>query len=168
MSKFTHLHVHTEYSLLDGMSKIRPLAEQAREMGMDSLAITDHGAMHGAIEFYLACKDVGIKPIIGVEAYVAQKDHRGRTAEEKSPYHVVLLAKNEAGYKNLMQLTTKAHLDGFYYKPRMDRELLEQYHEGLIVLSGCPNSELSRAILDGRTDDARATALWYKEVFGDY
>ncbi|MSQ15054.1 MAG: DNA polymerase III subunit alpha [Dehalococcoidia bacterium] len=168
MSKFTHLHVHTEYSLLDGMCKIRPLVERAKDMGMDSLALTDHGSMHGAIEFYLACKDVGIKPIIGVEAYVAQKDHRGRTAEEKSPYHIVLLAKNEAGYKNLMQLTTRAHLDGFYYKPRMDHELLERYHEGLIVLSGCPNSEVSRAILDGRVDDARATALWYKEVFGDY
>ena len=168
MTDFTHLHVHTEYSLLDGMCKIRPLVEQAKALGMDSLALTDHGAMYGTIEFYLACKELGVNPIIGVEGYVAQKDHRGRTAEEKNPYHIVLLAKNEVGYHNLVQLTTKAYLDGFYYKPRMDHELLERYHEGLIVLSGCPNSEVSRAILEGRPDDARAIASWYEDVFGDY
>ncbi|MBM2826711.1 MAG: polymerase subunit alpha [Dehalococcoidia bacterium] len=164
---FTHLHVHSEYSLLDGMCKIRPMVERAKELGMDALGLTDHGAMHGVIQFYLACRELGINPIVGVEGYMAQADHRGRTAAERNPYHIVLLAKSAVGYRNLIQLTTKAHLDGFYYKPRMDHALLETHHEGLIVLSGCPNAEVPRLIVEGRVDEATVTAQWYKELFGE-
>ncbi|MBC8429360.1 MAG: PHP domain-containing protein, partial [Dehalococcoidia bacterium] len=121
---FTHLHVHTEYSLLDGMCRIPQLVERAGELGMDSLAITDHGAMYGAIEFYLAAKEAGIKPIIGCEVYVALNSRFSRDAGDKSSYHLVLLAKNQTGYRNLIQLTTKAQLEGFYYRPRVDKELL--------------------------------------------
>ena len=140
---FTHLHVHSEYSLLDGMCRLPLLIKRAKDLGMSSLAITDHGSMYGAIDFYQAAKDAGIKPIIGCELYVAQNDHTSRTAADKSSYHVVLLAKNQTGYRNLMQLTTKAHLEGFYYKPRIDRELLEKYHEGIIAGSACIAGETS-------------------------
>jgi len=134
---FTHLHVHTEYSLLDGMCRISQLVQRAKELGMDSLAITDHGVMYGAIEFYLAAREAGIKPIIGCEVYIAQNSRFSRDASDRNSYHLVLLATNQTGYHNLIQLTTKAHLEGFYYKPRIDKELLEQYHHGLIALSAC-------------------------------
>jgi DNA polymerase-3 subunit alpha len=114
---FTHLHVHTEYSLLDGMCRIKSLVNKAKDLGMDSLAITDHGAMYGVIEFYQTAKDAGIKPIIGIEIYIAPGSHLGRNAADKNSYHLILLAKDKAGYQNLIQLTTKAHLEGFYYKP---------------------------------------------------
>jgi len=165
---FTHLHVHTEYSLLDGMCRIPYLVERARELGMDSLAITDHGVMYGAIEFYLAAREAGIKPIIGCEVYLAPNSRFGRNASDKNNYHLILLAKNQTGYRNLIQLTTKANLEGFYYKPRVDNELLEQHHQGLIALSGCIAGEIPRLILNGRLEEAKQAALWYKQTFGDF
>ncbi len=165
---FTHLHVHTEYSLLDGMSRIPQLVSRAKELGMDSLAITDHGVMYGTIEFYLAAREAGVKPIIGCEVYVAPNSHLGRDTGDKNHYHLILLAKNRTGYHNLIQLTTKAHLDGFYYRPRVDKELLQQHHQGLIALSGCVSGELSRLILEGRLDEAKQAASWYKQTFGDF
>ena len=165
---FTHLHVHTEYSLLDGMCRIPHLVERARELGMDSLAITDHGVMYGAIEFYLAAREAGIKPIIGCEAYLTPNSRFSRNASDKSNYHLVLLAKNQTGYRNLIQLTTKAQLEGFYYKPRVDKELLEQHHQGLIALSGCIAGEIPRLVLEGRLEEAKQAALWYKQTFGDF
>jgi DNA polymerase-3 subunit alpha len=166
--KFAHLHVHTEYSLLDGMCRISQLIARTKELGMDSLAITDHGAMYGVIDFYVAAKEAGIKPIIGCEVYVAETDCRSRESAHRTPYHLTLLAKNEKGYRNLLQLVTKSHLEGFYYKPRVDKELLKLHHDGLIALSGCAHGELARLILDGRNDDVVRAASWYKEVFGDY
>jgi len=165
---FSHLHVHTEYSLLDGMCRIPQLVERARELGMDSLAITDHGSMYGAIQFYLAAKEAGIKPIIGCEVYVAPNSRFGREAGDRNHRHLVLLAKNQTGYHNLIQLTTKANLEGFYYRPRVDKELLEQHHEGLIALSACLGGEIPQLILQGRLEEAKQTALWYKQTFGDF
>jgi len=165
---FTHLHVHTEYSLLDGMCRIPQLVTRAKELGMNSLALTDHGVMYGAIQFYLAAKEAGIKPIIGCEVYVAQDSRFGRNASDKNRYHLVLLAKNQAGYRNLIQLTTKAHLEGFYYRPRLDKELLEQYPQGLIALSACIAGEVPHLILEGRLDEAKKAALWYKQTFSDF
>ncbi|MCD6452738.1 MAG: DNA polymerase III subunit alpha [Dehalococcoidales bacterium] len=164
---FTHLHVHTEYSLLDGMCRIPELVARAKELGMDSLAITDHGVLYGVIEFYLEAKQAGIKPIIGCEVYVAPGSRFSRTAKDKTNYHLVLLAKNQQGYQNLLQLITKANLEGFYYKPRIDKELLEQYHQGLVALSGCLAGELPQLILGGYVEEAKAAARWYKGVFGD-
>ena len=135
---------------------------------MDSLAITDHGGMYGVIDFYVAAKEAGIKPIIGCEVYVAETDCRSRESAHKTPYHLTLLAKNEKGYRNLLQLVTKSQLEGFYYRPRVDKELLKLHHGGLIALSGCAHGELARLILEGRKDELARTALWYKEVFGDY
>jgi DNA polymerase-3 subunit alpha len=165
---FSHLHVHTEYSLLDGMCRIPQLVERARELGMDSLAITNHGVMYGAIEFYLAAREGGIKPIIGCEVYVAPNSRFSREVSAKNNYHLILLAKNQTGYRNLIQLTTKANLEGFYYKPRVDKELLEQYHQGLIALSGCIAGEVPRLVLEGRLGEAKQAALWYKQTFGDF
>jgi len=165
---FTHLHVHTEYSLLDGMSQIPQLISKAKELGMDSLAITDHGVMYGAIAFYLAAKEAGIKPIIGCEVYVAPNSRLSRDAGDKNHYHLILLAKNQTGYRNLIQLVTKAHLESFYYKPRVDKELLEQYHHGLIALSGCIAGEIPRLTLEGRLQEAKQAALWYRQTFDDF
>ncbi|MBI4181051.1 MAG: DNA polymerase III subunit alpha, partial [Chloroflexi bacterium] len=165
---FTHLHVHTEYSLLDGMCRIPQLVTRAKELGMDSLAITDHGVMHGAIQFYLAAKEAGIRPIIGSEVYIAQDSHLNHNTGGKRPFHLVLLAKNQTGYRNLLQLTTKAHLEGFYYKPRLDKELLQEYHQGLIAISACIAGEVPQLILQGRLDEAKQAALWYQQTFGDF
>ena len=165
---FTHLHVHTEYSLLDGMCRIPQLVSRAKELGMDSLAITDHGVMYGAIEFYLAAIEAGIKPIIGCEVYLAPNSRFSRDASDKNKYHLILLAKNQTGYRNLIQLVTKAHLEGFYYKPRVDKELLEQHHQGLIALSGCVAGEVPRLVLEGRFQEAKQAALWYQQTFGDF
>ncbi len=167
-NSFTHLHVHTEYSLLDGMCRIPHLIARAKEMGMDSLAITDHGVMYGVIDFYMAAKEAGIKPIIGCEVYVAKTDRHNRDPKYRKPYHLTLLAKNKIGYHNLINLVTKSHFEGQYYKPRVDKELLEIHHEGLVVLSGCTNGELSRLILDGQDEEAAKTASWYKDTFSDY
>ncbi|MCJ7736978.1 MAG: DNA polymerase III subunit alpha, partial [Anaerolineae bacterium] len=166
MAGFIHLHTHTEYSLLDGLSSCQELAERAAELGMPALAITDHGVMLGAVQFYKACRKAGIKPIIGMEAYVAPRGRRDRDSKlDRRPYHLVLLAQNQQGYKNLMQLATLAQLEGFYYKPRIDRESLEKYSEGLIVLSGCASSEVARHIRDGQLDAARETIAWHRSLF---
>ncbi len=165
---FTHLHVHTEYSLLDGFCRIPQLVSRAKELGFDSLAITDHGSMYGVVQFYVAAKEAGIKPVIGCEFYVAPSSRHSRTSGDKSSYHLVLLAKNVEGYRNLLQLVTKAHLEGFYYKPRVDRELLAQHRDGLIALSACAHGEIPRLILEGSVQEARRSALWYKELFDDF
>ncbi len=166
--EFTHLHVHTEYSLLDGMCRIPQLIARAKELGMASLAITDHGAMYGVIDLYVAAKEAGIKPIIGCEIYVAQTDRHTRGPAHKKPYHLTLLAKNEKGYHNLIQLVTKSHLEGFYYKPRVDKELLTLHRDGLIALSGCAHGEVPRLIQEGQSDKAALAASWCREVFDDY
>ncbi len=165
---FTHLHVHTEYSLLDGMCRIPYLISRAKEMGMNCLAITDHGALYGIITFYREAKEAGIKPIIGCEVYVAPKEKENKLATEKNSYHLILLARNKVGYHNLLKLATTAHLEGFYYKPRVDKEALLQYHDGLVAISACPNGELGRLIIEGRIEDAEKAAKWYKDVFGDF
>jgi DNA polymerase III subunit alpha len=164
---FTHLHVHTEYSMLDGISRIPDLVHQTKDLGMDALAITDHGSLYGVVDFYSECKEAGIKPIIGCEVYVAHNSRSDRGAGERSPYHLVLLARDNTGYRNLMQLVTLAHLEGFHYRPRIDKQLLEQYHQGLICFSGCPSAEVPRLISEGNMAEAHRVAQWYKELFGD-
>src|SRR5438067_5925049 len=164
---FAHLHVHSEYSLLDGVSRIPRLVERAKELGMESLALTDHGAMYGAIEFYQPAKKAGVKPLIGSEVYVApasRLDRRGRA--DSTSYHLLLLARNQQGYQNLLKLVTRAHLEGYYYKPRVDRELLAQHSAGLICASACPSGELARCIREGNLEAAREVAGWHREVFG--
>ncbi len=165
---FTHLHVHTEYSMLDGLSRIEPLIHRTRELGMDSLAITDHGGMYGAIDFYQLAKSEGVRPIVGCELYVAPGSRHERNPNERSPFHMTVLAKNDVGYRNLVKLVTLSHLEGFYYRPRVDRDILERFHEGLIVMSGCASGEVPLLITQGRHDDARDAVGWYREVFGDY
>jgi len=150
------------------MCRIPQLIARAKQMGMTSIAITDHGSMYGAIDFYTAARAAGLKPILGCEVYVAPTTRATRDASGRNPFHLTLLAKNRQGYHNLMQLVTKGHTEGFYYKPRVDRELLAQYHEGLIALSGCASGELVRLVLEGRVADAEAAATWHKDLFGDY
>ena len=165
---FTHLHVHTEYSLLDGSCKIGELCKRAKEMGFGSLAITDHGAMYGVIDFYRACRKEGIKPILGCEVYVAPKSRLDRelTGGEDRYYHLVLLAENDTGYANLIKIVSRGFIDGFYYRPRVDREILEKYHEGIIALSACLAGEVQRDIVKGLYEEAKKTALWYRDTFG--
>ncbi|MCS7011097.1 MAG: DNA polymerase III subunit alpha, partial [Anaerolineales bacterium] len=164
---FVHLHVHTEYSLLDGFSNIPKLVRRARELGMPALAITDHGAMYGVIEFYERALEVGIKPIIGVEAYLAARSMKERDPQEdKKSTHLLLLAENQTGYRNLLKLVTAAQLEGFYYYPRIDKELLAQHAEGLICTSGCLAAEVPRLLAQGQVEKARKTLDWYYEVFG--
>ena len=165
---FTHLHVHTEYSLLDGLSRIPLLVRRAHELGMEALAITDHGSLYGVVDFYSQCMEVGIKPIIGCELYMAQSSRHQKAPSEKSPFHLTVLAKDNEGYSNLIQLVTKANLEGFYYRPRIDRELLQEHHEGLVVLSGCLSAEIPRLIKERRLEEARQSVLWYKELFGEH
>lgn len=169
MSRFVHLHVHTHYSLLDGLSQINPLVAKAKAHGMDACAITDHGAMYGAIEFYQACRKKEIKPLIGMEAYVAPRsrfEKSGRGGENDTS-HLTLIAKNLAGYRNLMKLATKASLEGFYYKPRTDHEILAEYGEGIIALSGCLNGEIPKAILANEQTRARELVRKYRSYFGN-
>ena len=165
---FTHLHVHTEYSLLDGSCKIKELAARAKELGMDSMAITDHGVMYGVIDFYRAAREVGIKPIIGCEVYVApgSRFERENTNSEDRYYHLVLLAENDTGYHNLMKIVSKGFVDGFYYKPRVDYEVLETYHEGVIALSACLAGEVQRYLARGMYEEACRSARHYEEIFG--
>jgi len=167
---FAHLHTHTEYSELDGLSKIPALAARAKDLGQEALAITDHGNLYGAVEFYRACEREGLRPVLGMEAYIAPGDRRdrsdGREAASNS-FHLVLLAQNNVGWRNLIQLSTRAHLEGFYYRPRLDRELLAEYSDGLIVLSGCPSSELQRALQREDLADAHRVIDWYRDVFDD-
>jgi DNA polymerase-3 subunit alpha len=169
-AKFVHLHAHTEYSLLDGLPKIRPMLEYAKSLGMGALAMTDHGVMYGAIEFYKTAKSLEMKPIVGVEAYTVPGDHREKkTKEDKVNNHILLLAKNVTGYKNLMKLLTIAHLEGFYYRPRFSRELLKEYGEGLVCTSACGKGEIGQALMAGEKEKAREIAKWFVEVFGgDY
>jgi DNA polymerase-3 subunit alpha len=166
--KFTHLHTHSHYSLLDGLAKIDDLLARAADLGMDSLAITDHGVMFGALEFYQKAKYKGIKPIIGVEAYVAPKSRFDKTPtlDTRRNNHLILLCKNEEGYKNLVKLTTLAHLEGFYYKPRMDKEILRQYSKGLIASSACIAGEVSQAILEKDMKKAEKVINEFQEIFG--
>ncbi|MBI4033083.1 MAG: DNA polymerase III subunit alpha [Candidatus Blackburnbacteria bacterium] len=168
-TRFVHLHVHTEYSLLDGLSNIAKLVGRIKEMGMDSVAMTDHGALYGAIEFYKAARKEGIKPIIGLEAYTANQDHKlkkesGRKVENN---HLLLLAKDEEGYRNLMKLTTIAHLEGYYYRPRFDKETLKKYSGGLICTSACALGEIAQALSGNEYDKARKIAEWFQSVFGE-
>ncbi|MCK8825556.1 DNA polymerase III subunit alpha [Fuchsiella alkaliacetigena] len=167
MSDFVHLHVHTEYSLLDGAAKIEELINRAVELEMPAIAITDHGNMYGAIEFYRQAKAAGIKPIIGAEVYVAAGDRRQRNPKrDRQPYHLTLLAANNQGYQNLLKLVSLAYLEGFYYKPRVDEELLREYHQGLICLSGCLTGKVAKKILAGEEEQAKKTIKQYQEVFG--
>lgn len=165
--KFTHLHTHSHYSLLDGLSKIKELVERTKEMGMDSLAITDHGAMYGAVEFYQKAKKQGIKPIIGCEMYICEnRFDKTPSADNRNYFHLILLAENNLGYQNLIKLVTAAHLEGFYYKPRIDHALLRQHSAGLIALSGCLGGEISRALLSNQYAKAKTMALEYQEIMG--
>ena len=168
-SDYVHLHNHTHHSLLDGLTKIPDLINRTKELGMEAVAITDHGTMSGSIEFYKAAIDAGIKPILGFEAYVASRSRYDRDpSKDKARFHITLLAMNNQGYQNLMQLSTLAHLEGAYYKPRVDHELLEKYGEGLIVLSGCAGSEVSMSLRGDNYQAAKDIALWYKSVSVSY
>ncbi len=168
MAKFVHLHVHTEYSLLDGLSKIKKLVSRVKELGMEAVALTDHGVMYGAIEFYKECLAQGIKPLVGIEAYTVNLDHRLKEGKEnKENNHLILIAKNLTGYQNLMKLTSIAHLEGFYYRPRFDKETLKKYSEGLICLSACPAGEIGQHLTAGNYEKAKETAGWFAEVFSD-
>ncbi len=168
MSEFVHLHVHSEFSLLDGANRIKDLPVRAKELGMNAIAVTDHGTMFGTIDFYKACKANGVKPIIGCEVYVAP-----RTRFDKEPnidnkyYHLILLAKNNEGYKNLAKLVSLGYVDGYYYKPRIDKEILEKYHEGLICCSACLGGEIAQSILKDDLAKAEEIALWHKNIFGE-
>lgn len=167
MRDFVHLHVHSHYSLLDGLSKIDDLISRALELDYKALALTDHGNLYGAIEFYKKAKKAGLKPIIGVEAYLAPRSRFDRTAKiDSKSFHLTLLAENETGYKNLIKLITKAWLEGFYYKPRIDKELLREHSKGLICLSGCPSGEIPRAILAGNYELAKNKVFEYLDIFG--
>ena len=166
---FAHLHVHTEYSLLDGSNKIHEYVARVKELGMNSAAITDHGVMFGCIDFYRAAKAAGIKPILGCEVYVAPGSRFDSEAgqPENRYYHLVLLAENTQGYQNLMKIVSKAFIDGFYYKPRVDLELLEEYHEGIIALSACLAGEVAKNLTRGFYEEAKKAALRYQEIFGE-
>ena len=166
---FTHLHVHTEYSLLDGASKIPELVHQAKELGMDSIAITDHGVMYGVIDFYRAAKKEGIKPIIGCEVYVAPGSRFDKEAgkNENRYYHLVLLAENDTGYHNLMKIVSRGFTEGYYYKPRVDREVLQEFHEGIIALSACLAGEVATYLRQGFYEEAKKAALEHVEIFGE-
>ncbi|HUC87166.1 MAG TPA: DNA polymerase III subunit alpha [Candidatus Saccharimonadales bacterium] len=167
-TKFVHLHNHSHYSLLDGLQKVPQMVNRVAELGMDAVALTDHGTLSGALEFYNVAKKKGIKPIIGLEAYVAPRRMHDKTGKiDANPYHLILLAKSYQGYQNLMRLSSEAHLNGFYYKPRVDRELLAELHEGIIALSGCASGEVARHILNGATKEAQETIEWYHQTFGE-
>ncbi|WP_208920136.1 DNA polymerase III subunit alpha [Paenibacillus uliginis] len=168
MSTFVHLHVHSEYSLLDGAARIEDLVREAAALGMKSLALTDHGVMYGAVPFYKSCQKHGIKPIIGCEAYITAGSRKERGSRKDQPiYHLILLAKNETGYRNLMKLCSIGHLEGYHYRPRIDMEALASHHEGIICLSACLGGEVPQHLLHGREAEAKAAALRYKAVFGD-
>src|SRR3989344_4283997 len=177
-SGFVHLHVHSEYSLLDGFGTPRNIVKRAKELGMESIALTDHGAMYGAVEFYKAAKAEEVNPIVGVEAYVTNQDHklRGKDASAGSAqgkkietFHLILLAKNEEGYRNLMKLTSIAHLEGYYYRPKFDKETLKKHKSGLICTSACMKGEIGQLLIQGLEEKAKEAASFYQELFGrDY
>ena len=165
MPQFTHLHVHSHYSLLDGLAKIPDLVKRTKELGMDAIALTDHGVLYGIVEFYKAAKKAGVKPILGVETYVAPRDRFSKEGNERY-YHLILLAENNTGWKNIVKLVTKAHLEGFYYRPRIDKDLLRENHEGIIALSACLGGEIGQALLNERFDEARRIAEEYESILG--
>ena len=168
MGQFVHLHIHSEFSLLDGANRIKVLPVRAKELGMDAMAITDHGVMYGAIDFYKACKKEGVKPIIGCEVYVAPRSRFDKEPGVDNKYnHLILLAKNNQGYKNLSKLVSLGFIDGYYYKPRIDLEILEKYSEGLVCLSACLAGSVNQALLNGQNEKAEEIALWHKRVFGE-
>ena len=164
---FVHLHVHTQYSMLDGAIRLSDLIDKSREYGMDAVAITDHGAMHGALEFYATAKKAGIKPLVGCEFYIAQKSHLIHDKTAGHNFHIVLLAMNRTGYQNLMKLASIAQTEGFYYKPRIDQELLFEHQEGLIALTACLHGEIPWRITHNDMDGAREKALELQQIFGD-
>ena len=167
-SDYVHLHNHTQYSLLDGLTRIGPLMDYVKEQGMEAVAMTDHGTLSGAIDFYKEAEAKEIKPIIGIETYVAARKHTDKDpVKDKQRYHLILLAMNNTGYQNLMQLSTTANLDGYYYFPRVDHDLLEKYNEGIIALSACMGGEVGDRLKEGQYDQAKEIAGWYKSVFGD-
>ena len=164
---FVHLHLHTEFSLLDGACRLDGLFEQVKSIGQKAVAITDHGVMYGAVGFYKRALENGIKPIIGCEVYVAPRIRFDKTHGIDSEYHhLILLCENNIGYSNLLKLVSKSFTEGFYSKPRVDKELLEKYHEGLICLSACIAGEIPRNLIHGRYDEAKEAALWFNSVFG--
>ena len=166
--KFVHLHVHSEFSLLDGANRIKDLPVRAKELGMDAMAITDHGVMFGAIDFYKACKENGVKPIIGCEIYVAPRKCTSKEPGIDNKYnHLILLAKNMEGYHNLCKIVSLGFTEGYYYKPRVDKEILQKYHEGIVCSSACLAGEVASDILNDDIEKAKEAALWYKSVFGD-
>src|ERR671937_2875222 len=168
-AEFVHLHVHSEYSLLDGAAQLEKLVQKAKDLRFPAIALTDHGNLFGAIDFYLAAQKAGIKPILGCELYVAPGGRKERGSQDggyEGANHLTVLVRNLAGYRNLIKLVSRAYLEGFYYKPRVDKELLAQHADGLLVLSGCLNSEVSRSISGSDVARARETAGWYQEVFG--
>ena len=168
MPDFVHLHVHSEYSLLDGMCRVSELPKRAKELGMKSIAITDHGVMYGVVSFYEACIKEGIKPIIGCEVYVAPRSRFEKEGGKDDKYfHLTLLVKNKKGYENLIKLDSLAYTEGYYYKPRVDHEIIERYHEGLVCLSGCLAGEVNQSLLSGNIDEAERIAKWYKDIFGE-
>ncbi|MFA5104060.1 MAG: DNA polymerase III subunit alpha [Candidatus Margulisiibacteriota bacterium] len=165
---FVHLHVHSEFSLLDGASRLEDIIKRVKELGMEAVAVTDHGNMCCAVKFYLAAKKAGIKPIIGCEMYLAPRTRFDKeTRQDRSPYHISVIAKDQQGYKNLLSLVTLSNTEGFYQKPRVDKDLLEKHKEGLIILSGCLAGEIPSLILSGKEDEAEKSALWFKERFGE-
>ncbi|MDP2990973.1 MAG: PHP domain-containing protein, partial [Kiritimatiellota bacterium] len=164
---FTHLHVHTDYSLLDGFSNIKKLVKRTKELGMSSIAITDHGTMFGVIEYYRSAKAAGVKPIIGLEAYTSPRGMQDKDAQlDKRAFHLILLAENDTGYKNLLQIASAAQLDGFYYHPRVDREFLQSHSDGLIASSACLKGEIPTRIMERGNEAAREVMDWYMGVFG--
>ena len=166
-SKFVHLHVHSHYSLLDGLPKIEALVDYARSLKMSALALTDHGALYGAIKFYQKATEAGLQPIIGEEFYLAPYGMYQKSSKmDQTRYHLVILAKNQRGYHNLIKLTTKAHLEGFYYKPRIDKALLKKHAQGLIGLSGCLSGEIPKALAAGDWEKAKKAAFEYQKIFG--
>src|SRR3989449_5344298 len=168
-SDFVHLHVHSEYSLLDGAAQLEKLVQKAKELRFPAIALTDHGNLFGAIDFYLAAQKAGVKPIVGCELYVAPGSRKERGSQDggyEGANHLTVLVRDLTGYKNLIKLVSKAHLEGFYYKPRVDKELLAAHADGLCVLSGCLNSEVSRMITAGEHDRAPEAAGRHPDVFG--
>ncbi len=164
-SKFVHLHTHSHYSLLDGLTQIDALVERTKELGMDTIALTDHGVLYGAVEFYQKARKGGVKPLLGVEAYVAPRDRFSKEPNERY-YHLILLAMNQTGWKNLITLVTKSHLEGYYYKPRMDKDILREHHEGLIATSACLGGEVGQYLMQGKFEDAKRVVLEYRDIFG--
>ena len=166
---FAHLHVHTEYSLLDGSNKIKEYVSRVKELGMNSAAITDHGVMYGVIDFYREAKSQGINPILGCEVYVAPNSRFDReiTGGDDRYYHLVLLAENNTGYANLMKIVSKGFVEGYYYKPRVDKQLLREYSEGIIALSACLAGEVQRYLVKGLYEEAKKAALEYQDIFGE-